>query len=88
MSAKHWSVARLAEELDVSKETVREHCRGDNPAWPHERIGTRPVYRFAPEHVEAIKRLIFVPNARKPVQPAGMSRRSYGRLVGKSRRSA
>lgn len=87
MSAKHWSAARLAEELDVSVETVRERCRGDNPDWPHERVGK--LYRFAPEHVEAIKRLIFVPNAQKSGRPAGMSRRAFTAMAKRTnRRSA
>jgi hypothetical protein len=86
VTRQHWTPAQLAEELNISAETVRARCRSKQ--WPHEEVGDKPLYRFSPEHVEQIKRLIYVPTGelRNPIP--GLSRRSQRNLAKRIRRTA
>ena len=56
----------MAERIGKSKWFVQERCRGENPAWPHQRVGKS--IRFTPEQVAAIDRHLEVGNA-APVEP-------------------
>lgn len=48
--------ADMATRYGKSRWFIQERCRGDEPDWPHLRVGKS--IRFLPEHVEAIDALL------------------------------
>jgi hypothetical protein len=68
MTDRYLTDEDMAERIGKSKWFVQERCRGENPAWPHQRVGKS--IRFTPEQVATIDSLLSVASKPAPAPAA------------------